>query len=185
MSKRKKKAEQAIDDAAAETQEEQAVEVPVEEDFKDKYLRALAEMENVRKRSERDSANARKYALEGILRDLLPALDTLEYALAAAGDVDSIREGVQLAIDEMHRVLGDRGFSRIDALHKPFDPRWHEAVGMLPSDEHPPGTILVEERPGYLLHDRVLRPSRVHIAMGAPAEEQAQEAPEEKSEEDA
>ena len=183
-SKRKKKST-AEENAATETQEDQAVESPVEEDFKDKYLRALAEMENVRKRSEREAANASRYALETMLRDLLPALDTLEYALAAAGDAAAIREGVQLAVDEMHRILGDRGFARIEALHQPFDPRWHEAVGMLPSEEHPQGTVLVEERTGYLLHDRVLRPSRVQISMGSPpaAAEEA-DGSEEKSEEE-
>ena len=66
------------------------------------------------------------------------------------------------------KVLGTYGMERIDALHEPFDPNWHEAVGMQPSESYEPNTVLHEERRGYRLHDRVLRPARVHIAMAPP-----------------
>jgi len=144
-------------------------------DWKDKYLRALAELDNVRKRSERDRAQTHKYALEDILRNILPVLDALHYALAAEGDATAIREGIELAISDAHRILGEQGFLPIAALHKPFDPRWHEAVGMRPDEDHPANTVIEEERLGYKLHDRVLRPSRVHISRSPPKQEDESE----------
>ncbi len=169
----KKKKDQVVEEAAEveEVEDEEVEEVEeVEEktDWKDKYLRALAELENMRKRTERDRAQTHKYALEDVLRNILPVLDSLHYALRAEGDAAAIREGVELAISDAHRILGEQGLVQIDALHQPFDPRWHEAVGMRPDSDHPAGTVIEEERRGYRLHDRVLRPSRVHISVEPP-----------------
>lgn len=190
MSKKRKappkKAEQDATDVV-EVPVEESVEEPEaaqpEEDWRDKYLRVLAELDNMRKRVERDRAQVHKYALEDLLRSLLPVLDALNYALDAAGDADAIRHGVELANNDAHRILADRGLTVIEALHQPFDPRCHEAVGMRPAPEHPAGTVVEEERRGYRLHDRVLRPSRVHIAIELPepkapqADDPEQEAP--------
>lgn len=177
----KKKKDPVVDEATVEessTEELEELEETLakesveaeepQEDWKDKYLRALAELDNVRKRADRDRIQASKYALEGVLRNILPVLDALHYALAAEGDAKSIREGVELAIKDAHRILGEKGFIPIEALHKQFDPRWHEAIGMRPDAEHPAGTVIEEERAGYMLHDRVLRPSRVHISVQPP-----------------
>ncbi len=167
----KKKKDQVVEQAtepveSIESTEEAAAEEKT--DWKDKYLRALADMENARKRTERDRAEAHKYALEDVLRNILPILDSLHYALKAEGDAADIREGIELAISNAHRILGEHGFMPIEALHKPFDPCEHEAVGMRPDRDHPANTVIEEERVGYRLHDRLLRPSRVHISIKPP-----------------
>ena len=142
-----------------------AGEAEVVEDYKDKYLRVLAEFDNMRKRGERERAQARKYALEGLMRDLLPVLDSLEFAAEAEGDADAIREGIHMALSSALRVLETHGLETIEAHGEVFDPRFHEAIGMRPHDELDAGRVAEEERKGYLIHDRVLRPSRVHIVI--------------------
>jgi len=138
------------------------------EEYKDKYLRILAEFDNMRKRGERERAAARKFALEALMRDLLPVLDSLEFAAAAEGDAAAIREGIHIALADALRVLQSHGLETIEAHGEVFDPRFHEAVGMRPHDEIEPGRVAQEERKGYLIHDRVLRPSRVHIVIAPP-----------------
>lgn len=153
-------------------------EAPAEESaevWKDKYLRALAELDNFRKRTERERDQVRRYAVEDLLRSILPVLDALEYAHAAEGDADAIRDGVRLALDDAMRILGDTGLARIDGVDEPFDPRFQEAVGVLPDEERAAATVLQVERTGYRLHDRVLRPSRVIISIRPPREEAQEE----------
>jgi len=145
-----------------------AGEAEIVEDYKDKYLRVLAEFDNMRKRGERERATARKYALEGLMRDLLPVLDSLEFAATAEGDADAIREGIDLALTGALRVLQSHGLETIEAHGEVFDPRFHEAIGMRPHEELEPGRVAEEERKGYLVHERVLRPSRVHIVIAPP-----------------
>ncbi|MHC4952418.1 MAG: nucleotide exchange factor GrpE [Planctomycetota bacterium] len=154
---------------AIETTEQEAAEVETVQDWKDKYLRVLAECENMRKRGERERVSARKFALEALMRDLLPVLDSLEFAAEAKGDAKAIREGIHLSLNDALRVLQSHGLDTIEAHGEVFDPRFHEAVGMRPHEELEPGRVAEEERKGYRLHDRVLRPSRVHIVI-APAE---------------
>ena len=139
------------------------------EDWREKYLRVLAELDNFRKRSEREREQSRQYAAEGLARDLLPVLDALQMARGAEGDADSLREGVGLALDDALRVLKDRGVEAIEAGEgETFDPRFHEAVGMAIDPEKSPNTSFKVERPGYRIKDRVLRPSRVHIVIAPP-----------------
>ncbi|MEE8107226.1 MAG: nucleotide exchange factor GrpE [Planctomycetota bacterium] len=182
MMKRKKKREEEAQPAeAVEETVEQVVEAeaPAEgveaidpettvEYWKDRYVRTLAELDNYRKRTERARAAGQQYAIEDLCRRLIPSLDALGLAIEAAGDADEIKGGVELALKDLLRVLGDKGMKPIDALHQQFDPRFHEAVGMQPSEEHPAGTVLAEMQRGYMLHDRVLRASRVQIAMAMP-----------------
>ena len=160
--------------------DEALVEEEVGENWQDKYLRTLAELDNFRKRTERDRVQQRQYANEGLMRDLLPVLDALEMARTAEGDAEAIREGVKLAVESALRIMGERGLEPIPAEGEPFDPRFHEAVGVLPDPETPPNTVVKEERRGYRLKDRVVRPSRVLIAIAppqpkAPAEEDVEE----------
>jgi molecular chaperone GrpE len=144
---------------------ESHAESPDAEDWKDKYLRSLAEIDNMRKRGERERASARKFALEALMRDLLPVLDSLEFAAEAEGDADAIRKGIEIALADALRVLQSNGLETIEAHGQTFDPRFHEAIGMRPHEELEPGKVVEEERKGYKLHDRVLRPSRVHIVI--------------------
>ena len=184
MKRKKKREEQAVEpvqetvapdqneavgqaDAPAENVDAVDPETTVEY-WKDRYVRTLAELDNYRKRTERARAAGQQYAIEDLCRRLIPSLDALGLAIEAAGDADEIKGGVELALKDLLRVLGDKGMKPIDALHQQFDPRFHEAVGMQPSEEHPAGTVLVEMQRGYMLHDRVLRASRVHIAMAMP-----------------
>ena len=162
MRKKKKKQDEA---EIVEATEEQLAEIDAPEDWKDKYLRTLAELDNMRKRGERERASARKYALEALMRDLLPVLDSLEFAAEAEGDADAIREGIDISLAEALRVLQSHGLETIEAHGETFDPRFHEAIGMRPHDELEPGKVAEQERKGYMLNERVLRPSRVHIVI--------------------
>jgi len=152
----------ATDGEIVETRPETA------EDWREKYLRVLAELDNFRKRSERERDQTRQYAAEGLVRDLLPVLDVLEMAQAAEGDAESLRKGVKLAVDDAVRVLKDRGVEAIETEGQIFDPRFHEAVGMAHDPDKAPNSILREERRGYRIKDRVIRPSRVHIVIAPP-----------------
>ncbi len=146
-----------------------------EKDYQELYLRTLADLDNYRKRVERDREQGRRYAAENLMRSLLPVLDSLKLAVDAAGESDDVcKEGVQLALDDFLRILRDRGMEPIEALDQPFDPRYHEAVGMLPDPDRPAGTVVKEERRGYRLRDRVLRASRVQITVQPPKPSKAE-----------
>lgn len=134
-------------------------------EWRDKYLRALAELDNYRKRQERDREIARTYATEALLREVLPVVDDLETALSIQGSLDSIREGVALALRHLVNALEAKGMRAIDAMGQPFDPRFHEAMGFLPAAGKAQNTVVAELKKGYVFHDRVLRPAKVQIAM--------------------
>ncbi|MHC4819970.1 MAG: nucleotide exchange factor GrpE, partial [Planctomycetota bacterium] len=150
-----------------EAQVQPEADAPTEEngnDWREKYLRSLAEFDNYRKRVERDRELSRRYALEDLARALLPVVDNLEFACASEGDAEAIREGVALALKDALRLLGERGVEPIEAVGRPFDPHLHEAMAGIPDAEHEPGTCVAEFCRGYTLHGRVLRPSKVHVA---------------------
>jgi molecular chaperone GrpE len=174
MSRKKREHEEPVEEGAAgaaeEAQRAGAPAAPPDPaaEWRDRYLRALAELDNYRKRADRDREIARTYATEGLLRDLLPVLDDLETALTIEGSLDAIREGVGLALRHLVNGLEAKGMRPIEALGQPFDPRFHEAMGVVPAGDKPPGTIVAELRKGYVFHDRILRPSRVQIAMAPP-----------------
>jgi len=163
-----KKKQEGSEPEAAEGAAPEAPQDPAAE-WRDKYLRALAELDNYRKRTERDREIARTYATEGLLRDVLPVVDDLETALTIEGSLDAIREGVALALRHLVNALDAKGMKQIEALGLPFDPRVHEAAGVVPAAAgQAPGTVVAELRKGYAFHDRVLRPARVQIAMAPP-----------------
>jgi len=174
---RKKKHEQAepeapVAEGTAEAEADTGAGPESVEEWRDRYLRALAELDNYRKRAEREREIARRYATEGLLRDVLPVLDDLDTALTIDGGLDAIREGIGLALRHLTNMLEAKGLARIDALGQQFDPRVHEAVGMVPAAEgQTAGTIVEELRRGYMFHDRVLRPSKVQIAFEPPRAE--------------
>jgi molecular chaperone GrpE len=142
------------------------------EQARDEYLSLVkqtrAEFENYQKRSARDLASERRYAQAPLAGDLLGALDNLERAIAAgnqAGETGPLVQGVVLVQSQLLDVLRRHGVTRIDAQGKPFDPNLHQAVMQQPSAEVPPGTVLQVLEPGYMLHERVLRPARVVVSM--------------------
>jgi molecular chaperone GrpE len=142
-----------------------------EEDAKqnyDRFLRASAELENYKKRTARETENFKKFANETLLKDLLPVVDNLERAIVSSEDADNkdnpILEGIHLTLKEILRVLNRSGVKPVEALEKPFDPCFHEAMMQKETDEHPDNTVIQEYQKGYLLHDRLLRPAMVVVS---------------------
>jgi len=132
--------------------------------LKDQLLRARADFENSRKRLMREKEESLRYANQAILADLLPLLDHLELGLQAAStgtDVASVVAGVKLIQSQFERFLTEHGVTPIEALGKPFDPNWHEALGQEPAPGKPEGTVLHLRRRGFKLGDRLLRPASV------------------------
>ncbi|MGB9428719.1 MAG: nucleotide exchange factor GrpE [Gammaproteobacteria bacterium] len=136
----------------------------------DGYLRAAAEMDNLRKRSQRDLENAHKFALERFLVDLLPVKDSLEMGLTAAKQADGVKEGMQMTLKLLASLLERSGVSEVDPVSgEAFNPERHEAMAMQPSTAAAPGTVLETVQKGYLLNGRLLRPARVIVAKSPDA----------------
>jgi molecular chaperone GrpE len=143
------------------------------EEKQDRLLRALAEAENVKRRTQRDREEYVRYANESLLRDLVPVLDNLDRALEAAratGEAASVVGGVELIHRELLKVLERAGVTRYSALGQPFDPTRHEAIARVVSVDAKSGTVVGETLPGYQLHNRVLRAALVSVAA-APDED--------------
>jgi len=133
----------------------------------DRLLRTQAELENFRKRVRKETEQNRLYQQLPLIRDLLPGLDNLQRALMAAEssqDVEGLVEGVRMVVQQFEDLLGGYSVKPIEAIGQPFDPNLHEAVLQQPSDDHPPMTVIEEVRRGYILHDRVVRPSQVIVS---------------------
>jgi len=145
------------------------------DDKQDRLLRALAEADNIKRRTQRDREEYARYANESLIRDLIPVLDNFDRALDAArkaGDSTRLVEGVELIQRELLKVLERAGVTRYSALGQRFDPTRHEAVARVISPGSAPNTVVGETASGYLLHDRVLRPAMVSVAV-APDEDAA------------
>ena len=133
----------------------------------DMMLRLAAELDNYKKRTAKERESLLKYAAQDLIRELLPVLDNFERAIESARksrDFDSFLEGVTLIYKNMCDVLEKKGVRQIKAVGEEFDPNIHEAVAQLPSDEHPENVVLEELQTGYMLHDRVIRPSMVAVS---------------------
>ena len=135
----------------------------------DKLLRVQAEMDNLRRRTEKDVQNAHKFALEGFAKELLPVIDSLELGLNAASgenaDITSLREGVELTLKQFSAALEKFKVVVVDPTGEPFNPEQHQAMAMQPSDEVAPDCVLQVFQKGYLLTDRLLRPAMVVVAQ--------------------
>src|ERR1700693_1371716 len=139
-------------------------------ELKNKYLRTLADSENARKRIRQQSEDSVRIQREAILRDLLPIIDSLERALAAARsgtDPKTIVDGVEMTVRALHDFLRAQGVTPVQSVGQPFDPNRHEAVDHVASQAHPPNTVVDEFHRGYLIGERVLRPARVSVAKGS------------------
>ncbi len=138
----------------------------------DRLIRTTADLENLRRRSRRDVADARVDSKSKILREILPVLDNLQRAIAHSNTADKeskgITEGVQLVLRQFEQVLNRCDVKAVDSLEKAFDPNIHEAVGQLESADHPPGTVLEELQRGYTIGERLLRPAMVVVSKAAP-----------------
>ena len=142
-----------------------AVEQDLHE-FKDRYLRTLADFENFRKRSEREKNDYFKYAMAGVIKDLLPVLDNFDRALEHAEEGDDFHKGVLLIYKQLFDMLKKHGLRPIDERGVHFDPNIHEAVVTEEDPSVPSHTVMTILQKGYFLHDRLLRPALVKVAVG-------------------
>ena len=135
------------------------------------WKRVQAEFENFRKRQQREAEQSSKYAALPVIRDILPGLDNLRRSLEAAqkgGKLEDLTKGVEMTLKQFEEILGRNDAKAIPGVGSPFDPNLHQAISQMPSAEHPPMTVLMEVEKGYVVHDRVVRPSKVIVS--APSE---------------
>lgn len=146
-------------------------------EYKDKYLRLLADMENMRKRMQKERQELTQYAVENIVVDFLSPIDNLENALRFANQMsDEVKNwavGFQMILTQFKDALANNGITPITSQGEHFDPHSHEAVEMVESEEYPSGTIVEEYVKGYKMGDRTIRPARVKVAKKPTAPEQA------------
>ncbi|MFZ5861628.1 MAG: nucleotide exchange factor GrpE [Nitrospirota bacterium] len=136
-------------------------------DAKDRYLRLYAEFDNYKRRAQRDQQDYTKFAAEKVLKELLPIVDNLERAVAHARGAQadaSIVDGLALIVRQFHDALHKNGCEPIDAVGKPFDPAFHQALAQIDAADRDPDTVVEEAQRGYLLHGRILRPSMVTVS---------------------
>ena len=136
----------------------------------DLVLRTNAEMENLRKRQQRELDAARKFALENFVSELLQVRDSLELGVQAAtdpsADVNSLREGSELTLKLLNDVMSKFGVEQIHPEGEPFDPELHQAMSMVPRDDVPPNTVVTVVQRGYTLNGRLVRPAMVMVSQG-------------------
>jgi molecular chaperone GrpE len=158
----------AVNDSAATTADPSELQRQRDE-YYDLLLRKSAEFDNYRKRTERDRQMVSDAAASSMIEELLPLMDDLERALkadAGSDGGDSYRRGVELIHQQLLEILNKRGARPIEALGADFDPHYHQAVSYEPAEGHREGEIVEEFRRGYMLGDRLLRPSMVKVAKG-------------------
>lgn len=144
----------------------EARELEAKENY-DRYLRQVAELDNFKKRTAREKADAIRFANENLMRDLLPMLDNLERAVEHAkegGDGKTLVEGIEMVLKGLLEAVGRYGLTQMSAVGEAFDPEKHEAFAQIESPEHKPNTVVEEHHKGYYLFDRLLRPALVSIA---------------------
>jgi len=138
------------------------------EQLRDRYLRLLADFENFRRRSEREKTEFYKYAMAGLLKDLLPVLDNFDRSLEHAEEGDDFHKGVLLIYKQLFDTLQKHGLKPIEESGVSFDPNIHEAVVREEDPSVPSHTVTAVLQKGYFLHDRLLRPAMVKVAVGGP-----------------
>ena len=153
---------------AAQAPEPAAQEPVGSDEFRDRYMRTLADFENYRKRADRDKSDFYKYALQGVLKDLLPVLDNFDRALEHAGEGDDFHKGVALIYKQLTDALQKHGVKPINESGVRFDPNIHEGVIREENASVPSQTVTAVLQKGYFLHDRLLRPAMVKVAVGGP-----------------
>ncbi len=137
--------------------------------LRDTLLRSTADQQNQQRRHQREREELRKYAVAGLLEDLLPALDAFSLGLGSAAsqsDGRAVADGFRMAVTQLRTILSAHGLAEINPAGQPFDPARHESVGQEPSAEVPEGSVLRVARSGWTLHDRVIRPASVFISAG-------------------
>ena len=157
------------EDETGESMEQQLLKAQdTIKDYWDQMMRLRAEIDNNRKRAERDVENAHKYALKSFVENLLPVIDSMEMGQTAAtadnATLESIREGAELTIGMFVQVLEKNGLEQVDPLGEKFDPERHQAISMLDVDSAESNTVVEVMQKGFLLNDRLVRPAMVVVA---------------------
>ena len=137
-------------------------------DFRDQMLRAHAELENTRKRADKEIERIRKYALESFAIEMLDIKDNLERGLSDnvnIATIEDMQKGVRLTLKSLERVFDRFGIKEVDTTSQVFDPEFHQAMSTIKTDEHAPNTVLEVAQKGYTLSDRLLRPAMVVVAV--------------------
>lgn len=141
----------------------------------ERYLRAVADLENFRRRTVREKDELRQFAASGVLEDLLPVMDNLGLALTAAkqpnAEVKGLAGGVEMVLTQLKSALSSHGLKEINPAGQVFDANLHEAIAAQPSAEVPDGNVITVVRPGFSLNGRLLRPASVVVSSGAAADE--------------
>jgi molecular chaperone GrpE len=157
--------------AASQTAENAVLQAKLD-DLQSRLVRTLADMENYRRRAQRELEESRRFESLRLVRDLLPALDGLNRAISSGeqtGDPQTLLSGIRMVAQQFRDVLRGHAAEPIEALGQPFNPNLHEALTQMPSAEHPPMTVVQVVEMGYRMHDRVVRPARVIVSSGPPA----------------
>ena len=164
-------AEKPAEEKPAEPEKPAETEKPAEPDWKTLYALTLADFDNYKKRAARDREDTYRYAEMDILKDVLPAVDNLQLALANAKEKsdDPFVKGVQLVYDTLLKSLKDHGAEPFDSVGKELDTEKMEAIATLPSPDVPEGKVSIESKKGWMLKDKVLRAAQVVVSSGKPA----------------
>lgn len=150
----------------------------------DQMLRKIAEYDNLKKRAERRAQESSKYAVEGVIKDIIPIIDSVERAIESTNeskDFDALSEGIQLIHKQLLDALQGRNVGPIEAIGENFDPTHHEAIMHVESEEVPENAVIEEFQRGYTLHDRVIRPSMVSVSKGKPEKTKGSDSPDEET----
>ena len=131
----------------------------------DMFIRAKAEMDNIRRRNTIDLENAHKYGIEKFVTELLPVLDSMGMGLAAEdASAESLREGMELTMNMLKKMMDNLGIEEVDPMNEKFDPEKHQAMTMQPSADVEPNTVIAVMQKGYLLNERLIRPAMVMVS---------------------
>lgn len=172
--------DQAVEQADSEVAQEQgdlaeqlAAAQEEAQKMKDQYLRAEAEMANLRRRVEKDVENAHKFGQEKLSKELLSVADNLERAIVSTEgdsvDVNAIREGVEMTLKGLQDVFAKFKIEAVDPHGEPFDPQLHQAMSMVENTEVEPNTVIAVMQKGYTLNERLIRPAMVMVSKGGEA----------------
>jgi molecular chaperone GrpE len=153
-------------EAAGDADEAELLRREIDE-LRDRSVRTLADFDNFRKRSERERSDLRRYALVEPMREMIAVVDNLERALGAEGSADDLKTGVEMILRQMQDLLRRQGVREVVAVGAPFDPTVHEAVARREEPGLTEPVVVRELQPGYQLHDRLLRPAMVEVAVPA------------------
>ena len=172
-------------EAAPEAAAEPEPAEPGAAELKDQLMRLAADFENFKKRTRREKEDIRKFANEGLLKDILPPLDNLNRALAHVEDRGNpLVQGIEMVAKQFIDILGGYGVTPVDSKGQAFDPAVHDAMGQTPSEEYEPGCIADEFEKGYMIHGRLLRPAKVIVATAPIAPEPTSEENSDSTQED-